>query len=69
MTLCLGIADHEAFVLVVATLLIAYLADSEWRFDPRLVPFVAAPALVYLVIHYTPSLQMSLLAHGSLLLF
>ena len=53
-TLCLGIADHEGFVLVAVTLLIAHLVDHEWRFEARLVPFVAAPALVYLGIHYTP---------------
>jgi hypothetical protein len=59
-TLCLGIADHEGLLIVVAALLIAHLAENEWRFDARLVPFVALPVLVYLLIHYTPLLYGSI---------
>jgi hypothetical protein len=51
--LCLGVANHEGLLLVLATLLVAHLADNNWRFEWRLVPFVGLPVLVYVLIHYT----------------
>jgi hypothetical protein len=53
LTLCFAAATHESLMLVLATLLFAHLATSGWRFEPRLIPFVGLPVLVYVLIHNT----------------
>jgi hypothetical protein len=53
LVLCAGAAAHESSLLVLATLLFAHLATTNWRFDLRLVPFVALPVLVYVLVHNT----------------
>jgi len=52
-TLCFGAATHESLLIVLATLLFVHLATSSWRFEPRLIPFVGLPLLVYALIHNT----------------
>ena len=52
-----------SWFIVVATLAFAYLADNDWRFDPRLVPLVGLPVLVYVLIHYTSLLYGSTMAY------
>jgi hypothetical protein len=62
-TLSVGVAAHEILLIALATLVVAYLVENHWRFEPRLLLLIGLPLLVFALIHYTSLLYGSTLTY------